>query len=156
MIQYTGRILSECSPRIGAGSDVINARRSFDSELNGLLRCLHREHGAQIPAHVADECYMSCARLREQRVNRITALQSVYPGLHYAILMALALAECIAFIMETDQSVLVFLNSFQLKILWSILWEPLSLALLFYGIGGIFSQDPTRSRHRWISCIQSD
>lgn len=54
-------------------------------------------------------------------MNRITALQSVYPGLHYAILVALALAECIAFIMETDQSVLVFLNSFQLKILWSML-----------------------------------
>lgn len=121
LIQYTGRVLSECSPQIGAGHDVINARRSFDSELNGFLRCLHDGHGTSIPAHVADECYQAAARLREQRVNRITALQSVYPGLHYAILVALALAECVAFIMETDQSVLVFLNSFQLKILWSML-----------------------------------
>lgn len=100
---------------------MINPRRSFDSELNGFIRYLNNGHGDVIPAHVADECYNSVARLREQRVNRITALQSVYPTLHYAILVALATAECVSFLMETDLEVLVFLNSFQLKTLWSMM-----------------------------------
>jgi hypothetical protein len=121
LIQYTSRILAECHPRNGTGDDVINPRRSFDSELNGFIRHLNNGHGDVIPGHVADECYASVARLREQRVTRITALQSVYPTLHYAILVALAVAECVSFLMETDLQVLVFLNSFQLKTLWSMM-----------------------------------
>jgi uncharacterized membrane protein len=121
LIQYTSRILAECHPKNGTGNDVINPRRSFDSELNGFIRHLNNGHGDVIPAHVADECYASVARLREQRVTRITALQSVYPVLHYAILVALSMAECVSFLMETDLEVLVFLNSFQLKTLWSMM-----------------------------------
>jgi Protein of unknown function (DUF4239) len=100
---------------------VINPRRGFDSELNGFTRQLNLGHSSVIPAHVADECYSSVARLREQRTNRITALQSIYPPLHYLILGLLALAECVAFLMETDQELLYFLNAFQLKVLWSML-----------------------------------
>jgi hypothetical protein len=121
LIQYTSRILAECHKRVGAGNDVINPRRGFDSELNGFTRQLNQAYGTVIPAHVAAECYASVARLREQRVLRITALQSVYPPLHYAILFVLALAVCVAFLMETDQELLVFLNAGQLKILWSML-----------------------------------
>jgi Protein of unknown function (DUF4239) len=121
LIQYTSRILAECHPRLGPGNDVINPRRGFDSELSGFSQQLNRFHGKEIPAHVADECYVSVARLREQRVNRITALQSIYPPLHYAILVILAVAECVAFLIETDQELLVFLNAVQLKLLWSML-----------------------------------
>lgn len=78
-------------------------------------------HGNVIPAHVADELYSSVTRLREQRIHRITALQSIYPALHYAILVVLALAECIAYLIETDQELLVFLNAVQIKLLWSML-----------------------------------
>jgi Protein of unknown function (DUF4239) len=121
LIQYTSRILSECHPRLGAGANVINPRRGFDSELNGLTRQFNMAHGKVIPAHVADELYSSVTRLREQRINRITALQSIYPPLHYAILVVLASAECIAYLIETDQELLVFLNAVQLKLLWSML-----------------------------------
>ena len=121
LIQYTCRVLDECHPRQGAGSDVVNPRRGFDSELNGLVMQLNKGHGNVIPPHVASECYGSLARLREQRSNRITALQSVYPGLHYAILVALTMAVMTAFLIETDQELLVFLNAFQLRILWSML-----------------------------------
>ena len=121
LLQYTCRILDECHPRLGAGSDVVNPRRGFDSELNGLIQQFNKAQGSAIPPHVAAECYQCIARLREQRSIRITALQSVYPVLHYAILVALALAVCTAFLIETDQELLVFLNAFQLKILWSML-----------------------------------
>lgn len=100
---------------------MINPRRGFDSELNGLTRQLNMAHGNVIPAHVADELYSSVTRLREQRIHRITALQSIYPALHYAILIVLALAECVAFLIETDQELLVFLNAVQIKLLWSML-----------------------------------
>jgi K+-sensing histidine kinase KdpD len=100
---------------------VINPRRGFDSELNGLTRQFNMAHGNVIPAHVADELYSSVTRLREQRIHRITALQSIYPALHYAILVVLALAECIAYLIETDQELLVFLNAVQIKLLWSML-----------------------------------
>jgi len=100
---------------------VVNPRRGFDSELNGLVLQLNKAHGSVIPPHVASECYQSLAKLREQRSKRISALQSVYPALHYAILVALATAIMTAFLIETDQELLVFLNAFQLKILWSML-----------------------------------
>jgi Protein of unknown function (DUF4239) len=121
LIQYTSRIISECHPNLGAGADVVNPRRGFDSELNGLTRQLNVAHGNVIPSHVADELYSSVTRLREQRIHRITALQSIYPPLHYAILIVLAFAECIAYLIETDQELLVFLNAVQLKLLWSML-----------------------------------
>lgn len=122
LIQYTSRLLAECHPRMGSGEDVINPRRGMDSELNGLTRLINKGYGTSvIPNHIADECYVCIARLREQRTKRISALQSVYPFLHYVILVVLAIAECIAFLMETDQDVLVFLNSIQIKILWSML-----------------------------------
>ena len=122
LIQYTSRVLAECHPRIGSGENVINPRRGMDSELNGLTALINKSYGTPaIPAHIADECNVCIARLREQRTRRISALQSVYPFLHYVILVVLAIGECIAFLMETDQDVLVFLNAIQIKILWSML-----------------------------------
>jgi Protein of unknown function (DUF4239) len=122
LIQYTSRILAECHPKLGTGEDVINPRRGMDSELNGFTALLNKAYGTStIPAHIADECYASVARLREHRTNRISALQSVYPFLHWISLALLALGECLAFLMETDQNVLVFLNAIQIRILWSML-----------------------------------
>lgn len=122
LIQYTSRILAECHPKLGSGEDVINPRRGMDSELNGFTALLNKAYGTTvIPAHIADECYASVARLREHRANRISALQSVYPFLHWVSLALLAIGECIAFLMETDQDILVFLNAIQIKILWSML-----------------------------------
>jgi Protein of unknown function (DUF4239) len=121
LIQYTSRVLAECHPKIGSGENVINPRRGMDSELNGLTALINNSYGKVIPPHVADECNVCIARLREQRTKRISALQSVYPFLHYVILSVLAIGECVAFLMETDQDLLVFLNAIQIKILWSML-----------------------------------
>lgn len=122
LIQYTSRILAESHPQMGSGVNVINPRRGMDSELNGMTTLINKSYGTQaLPAHIADECYASIARLREHRAFRISALQSVYPLLHYVILVVLAFAECVAFLIETDQDYLVFLNAIQIKILWSML-----------------------------------
>jgi hypothetical protein len=129
LVQYTSRLISESSPRESLDHDFTNPRRNMDSELNGLISLLNRHVREQdqkqttetIPPHILSEVYSSVTKLRDHRHNRITALQSYFPPLHYAVLGVLALSECIAFLMETNQEILVFLNAFQLRILWSML-----------------------------------
>ena len=131
LIQYSSRIIAESSPDIGAGENVVNPGRSMDSELNAFMNVLNKDTNgsnedeclieAAIPPHILSEVFSSVSKLRDQRHLRITALQSTYPALHYTILYLLALSICVAFLMETDQEYLVFLNAVQLKFLWSFL-----------------------------------
>jgi hypothetical protein len=93
----------------------------MDSELNAFTAILNAAHGTTIPGHVGNEIYGCVGKLREQRVKRISALQCVYPDLHYRLLFVLAAAMCTAFLIETNQELLVFLNAFQLRVLWSML-----------------------------------
>lgn len=129
LVQYTSRLISESSPRDSFDHDFTNPRRNMDSELNGLISLLNRHVREQdqqqttetIPSYILSEVYSSVTKLRDHRHERITALQSYFPPLHYAVLGVLALSECVAFLMETNQEILVFLNAFQLRILWSML-----------------------------------
>jgi len=116
LIQYTSRIISESSPKSSneADSVIFNPRRSMDSELNALIILLN-EHVQQqgkvneddkILPHVLSEVFASVSKLREERQGRITALQSFFPALHYMVLGVLAFAECIAFLVETNQEIL--------------------------------------------------
>jgi len=120
LMQYTGRLISECNPEMGSGDMVTNPRRGMDSEMNAFLAMLHDEEST-LPPYVLQEAFASCSKLRDQRQSRITALQSTFPLLHYVILGLLAFAECTAFLMETNTQSLLFLSALQLKILWSML-----------------------------------
>jgi hypothetical protein len=97
LIHYATRIIAESQP--GNDAETVNPRRGMDSELNRFSMELNQSY-TEIPAHLANESYQAVSRLREQRQNRVTALQSTYPPLHFAILFALALGECIGFLME--------------------------------------------------------
>lgn len=129
LVQYTSRLISESCPRDSFDHDFTNPRRNMDSELNGLISLLNRhvrdqdqqEATESIPPYILSEVYSSVTKLRDHRHERITALQTYFPPLHYAVLVVLALSECVAFLMETNQEILVFLNAFQLRILWSML-----------------------------------
>jgi hypothetical protein len=137
LIHYTTRIIAESQP--GAGSEQVNPRRGMDSELNRFIQELNQSYD-KIPTHLANEAYQSVSRLREQRQNRVTALQSTYPTLHYCILIALSLGECIGFLMEANQEFLVFLNAVQLKILWSMLAGTFTACFtVFYDLRSPFS-----------------
>lgn len=67
------------------------------------------------------EMYDALTRLRHERSIRLAALQATYPVLHYVILALLAASICIAFLMETNQELLIFLSAIQLRIMWSML-----------------------------------
>ena len=140
LLQYTKRILNECQAHVSTADDVIDPRRGMETELNEFLVQLHRGYDDSIPSHLADESLAAIGKLREQRLNRLTALQSTYPVLHYATLVLLALAECLAFLMETNQDLLFFLNAFQLKLLWSILVGTFAACFtVFYDLLSPFS-----------------
>jgi len=101
--KYTARLVAECAPRVTKGDDVVDPRRGMETELNAFLKGLYKAYGDGIPAHLADQSLAAIGKLREYRLQRVSALQSTYPVLHYATLIALALAECAAFLLETNQ-----------------------------------------------------
>jgi hypothetical protein len=94
LIHYATRIIAESQPGDGDSVTVNPRRAGMDSELNRFSMELNQNYH-EIPAHLANESYQAVSRLREQRQERVTALQSTYPPLHFAILFALALGECI-------------------------------------------------------------
>ena len=86
-----------------------------------------------LPPYVFSEIYDALTRLRHERSVRLSALQSTYPPLHYAILALLGSSICGVFLMETNQNVLIFLTAIQLRILWSMLIGTFSsLAVVNY------------------------
>eukprot|EP00977_Amphora_coffeiformis_P013828 scaffold3740_cov146-Amphora_coffeaeformis.AAC.2 len=120
LIQYCSRIIAE-SQRDWASSGIIDTTRGMDSELYGVLIYLTRLVETETPTLIVDVSMQAMTRLRIARQDRITALVSTYPMLHYWILGILAGGECAGFLMEANQELLVFLNAIQLKILWSML-----------------------------------
>lgn len=118
LIHYTTRIIAESQP--DGGPNDTSPRKGMDSELNRFSSELNQAY-EKLPPHLAGEAYQAVSRLRQERINRVTAIQSTYPSLHYAILVGLALGEMTGFLMEANQELLVFLNSVELKILWSLL-----------------------------------
>ena len=163
--QYTSRLIAESQPTVNVDS----LDSSFDSELNGLLnefnrisymnyddddtedddaddlqksssrKSQQRKQREEIPGSVLGTCFNSCTALYEQRSKRITALRSLFPPLHFVIVANLALSILIAFLLESDQVLLVFLNAVQLKILWTMLVGTFSaLAIVCYDLGNPF------------------
>jgi hypothetical protein len=118
LAKYTNRLILECRPEeeLDAGTY---------TELNTFLNQMHQhgfdEDNLVVPNALRDEAYAAIAKLRSYRLERITALQTTYPSLHYGLLGVLALAQCIMFLVETNLDVLLYLNAFQLKVLWSVL-----------------------------------
>jgi hypothetical protein len=119
--QYTSRLIAESAD--SKTSKVMYG--STDSEMNGFVAALNQlangRSKSSPPDVVLSQSYGAVVRLNTIRSSRITALQSTFPVLHYAILELLAASICIAFLVETDQEVLIFLNSIQLRILWTML-----------------------------------
>ncbi len=143
LTQYTCRLIAESSSKPQFGST--------DSEMNGFvstlndLACITDEkvNGKYIndspPATVLSESYGAVVRLNNLRSSRITALQSTFPVLHYGILLLLAGSICVAFLLETNQELLIFLNAIQLRILWTMLIGSISaLGVVCYDLSGPF------------------
>ena len=59
--------------------------------------------------------------LNRHRSDRVALLLSVFPVIHWGILIALSLSICFTFLLNSNQQVLQYLNSIQLRSLFAIL-----------------------------------
>mmetsp|Transcript_18128 Transcript_18128/g.51610 ORF Transcript_18128/g.51610 Transcript_18128/m.51610 type:complete len:442 (+) Transcript_18128:2-1327(+) len=138
LTQYTSRIIAE--GRQTTEYDSLDL--SIDCELNGVLQQLNAMSVSEdCPAGpIMGQGYTACNNLIEERTRRISAMQSTFPTLHYVIVTVLASAILVAFLMETNQELLVFLNAVQLRMLWSILVGTFSaLAVVIYDLSDPFT-----------------
>ena len=137
LIQYTSRLIAEGHATVNLNALDLNG---MDSELNGVLCELNRiSYSNLVPPSILSQTFASCNRLYEERSKRVTALQSTFPPLHYVIVTTLALSICLAFLMETNQELLVFLNAIQLRLLWTMLVGTFcALAVVCYDLGNPF------------------
>ena len=88
---------------------------------------------------ILGNAFSACHRLYEERSKRITALRSLFPPLHFVIVATLAVSICIAFLLESNQDLLMFLNAIQLRILWTMLVGTFSaLAIVCYDLSNPF------------------
>jgi len=60
-------------------------------------------------------------RVVSGRSARISALQNTFPPLHYVTITALTAAILFVFLIETDRPVILFLDNFQLRLIWGLL-----------------------------------
>jgi len=135
LIQYTSRLIAESRP----GVNIMTLEPTgMDSEMYGLLSELNtisKSDDIEMPGALLSESYGAVMRLNNERCRRVSALQSTYPSLHFIIVSMLAISICVAFLMETNQELLIFLNSIQLRILWTMLIGTFSaLATVCYDL----------------------
>jgi hypothetical protein len=142
--QYTSRLVSECHETANLDWADISG---MDSELNGVFQELNqaaassgKENGEEAYCTLLlDQTMSAVESLSQERCKRISALQSTFPPLHYTILATLALNICLAFLMETDQDIMVFLFAIQLRLLWTMLVATFcALGLVCYDLGHPF------------------
>jgi len=136
LLQYTSRLISECHETVNIGLPDIS---QTDSELNGCMEELNKAAAASESSGyctmLIDQAMAAVESLSQNRSKRISALQSTFPILHYFILATLAASICIAFLIETDQDILIFLNAIQLRLLWTMLLANFSaLGFLCYDL----------------------
>jgi hypothetical protein len=156
LIQYTSRLIAECRP----GVQIDTLETGMDSEMCGVLAQLNTMSSASsssarvVPVGLLSESYAAVTRLHQERCRRISALQSTFPSLHFFLMTMLAVSICVAFLMETNQELLIFLNSIQLRILWTMLVGTFSaLGVVCYDLCDPFGgSNKVRNRLPRMSC----
>lgn len=97
------------------------------NELDRLSAMLHGVDGAaasrQGSVSAADDLIVS---LNGHRSDRVALLLSVFPTIHWGVLIGLSLSIIFAFLLTSNQTVLQYLNSIQLRLLFATIVGVLS------------------------------
>ncbi|KAJ1444747.1 hypothetical protein M885DRAFT_626835 [Pelagophyceae sp. CCMP2097] len=114
---YTSRLIGDCrctTLEIERRADLAN------NELSSLARILFRRAGSagRTAANVAVGLVQS---LGVHRASRLAGLTTAYPAIHFGVLGTCAGSIVFAFLIESDQEVLKFLDALQLRLLFSML-----------------------------------
>lgn len=154
---YLSRLISESRPGTPGTTRLVGVG-SADSEITFLVTSLHglaRRQGGQRQVSkrgemdegekmLVGEALGATKLLQELRSERISALQSSFPPIHYGIVALLGGSILLCFMVETDQETLLFLDAMQLRALFSVLIGVLSsTAFLLYDL-----TDPFRGSYR--------
>ena len=123
--RYIIMIVQELQPDV----DIAKIRVSNNFPILDFLNSLHDlsteskdDHGAEtVSPAIIQQSYDSVQRIIAWRTNRVTALQSTFPGLHFATIASLIFAMLVVFLIETDRDLILFLDNFQIRLMWSML-----------------------------------
>ena len=120
---YCARVVAEST--VGA-FDVVAAEALAGgvgaNELEPLATMLHGVEGAFASRESSVAASVGLvASLNGHRSDRLAALLGGFPPIHWFVLGQLALSIVLAFLIESNQEVLQFLNSLQLRILFALL-----------------------------------
>ena len=156
LLEYTGSMESEMNGFLATLNDLssmppapvaatVTATTNTNTNTNDSSRnnddcCYENDNKSVRPAELLlSESYAAVMRLNAERSTRISALQSTFPLSQYLILVAIGSSICLAFLIETNQEILIFLNAFPLRILWTMLIGLMStLSVLCYDLSDPF------------------
>mmetsp|Transcript_19794 Transcript_19794/g.35814 ORF Transcript_19794/g.35814 Transcript_19794/m.35814 type:complete len:494 (-) Transcript_19794:76-1557(-) len=139
---YTEQLMRECEDGAVDGLKEMQLSGGIaDNELDRLSGMLHGVDGAsasrQGSVGVADNLILS---LVGHRSERVALLLSGFPVIHWGVLIGLSLNLCIAFLLTSNQQVLQYLNSLQLRFLFgTIVGICSSTATLCWDLSDPFS-----------------
>ena len=135
---YVSRIIAE-----SASSRALETRSVGNNELvslSALLLVAAPDAGLAY----TNQAHAVVASLSASRASRLAVLSTAYPPIHFVVLGALASSIVVAFLLESDQEVLRFLDALQLRLLFTILVGVFSaLAALVVDLA-----DPFRGAYR--------
>lgn len=117
---YVTRVISES--RADTSIRTVERAGVADNELVGLLGALYEAtEGHKLPQHILDAQSASVRALNGYRSRRLAALASTFPTVHWVVLVLCATSIVLLFLIESDQEVLRFLDSVQLRVLFTCL-----------------------------------
>ena len=120
LMVYLKLLTLELSP----DSDPLNLRSaspplsSYRGKLHGVSVL---PDGEALNDVIRERSYEMLDRVVSGRSSRISALQNTFPPLHYVTITALTAAILFVFLIETDRPVILFLDNFQLRLIWGLL-----------------------------------
>jgi len=117
MRDYVSRLIRETRPDFNA----VHAKIG-DNELAAVVSILFAVNSQRQRALAAADAAQNGAKtLMDLRSERLAKLAAVFPPIHYIILALCASSIIVAFLIESDQEVLRFLDALQLRLLFTML-----------------------------------
>lgn len=139
---YARQISSECQNEARDNLKSLQVTGGIAvNELDRLSSILHGVDGAAASRQGSvDNANVIISRLNEYRSDRVALVLSVFPAIHWVVLIALSVFICITFLLESNQSVNQYLNSIQLRSLFAMLVGVFSAtATLCYDLADPFT-----------------
>lgn len=121
--RYILMVVEELQPDIDIAKVRVSSNFPILDFLNNLHDLLSNEDDGRETMNpmILQQSYDSLQRIIAWRTNRVTALQSTFPALHYMTIASLIFAMLVVFLIETDRDLILFLNNFQIRLIWSML-----------------------------------